>query len=178
MAPLIFKFQKIVVFICFIFIFVFDLVPLAVAGSLLYSNHLDCYNFAQPYMICFYLNMTNRYRLKHLYGDFVLRTWKSLAQLDLTTFVFCIAWSTSSCTARKIKIFGMRSSIFSNLATWGSWVFHLMPKHRRRVETQVKKWILARTLMKLVTHNKQSKRSFLTVRVSRKSHPHVIQSKR
>ncbi|XP_076821175.1 uncharacterized protein LOC143467659 [Clavelina lepadiformis] len=39
--------------------FTVTLVPLAVAGSLLYSNHLDCYNFAQPYMVCFYLNMTN-----------------------------------------------------------------------------------------------------------------------
>ncbi|CAK8686673.1 unnamed protein product [Clavelina lepadiformis] len=35
------------------------LVPLAVAGILIYSDHLDCYNFAQTYMVCFYLNMTN-----------------------------------------------------------------------------------------------------------------------
>ncbi|XP_076821161.1 complement receptor type 2-like [Clavelina lepadiformis] len=39
--------------------FTVTLIPLAVAGSLLYSNHLDCYNFAQPYMVCFYLYMTN-----------------------------------------------------------------------------------------------------------------------
>ena len=73
-------------------IFVFDLVPLAVAGILIYSDHLDCYNFAQTYMVFFYLNMTNRYRLKRLYGHFDFRVWKSLAQLYLKTSISFKAW--------------------------------------------------------------------------------------
>ncbi|CAK8686683.1 unnamed protein product [Clavelina lepadiformis] len=39
--------------------FTATLLPIVVTAYLFYSGHLDCDDFAQPYLICFYFSMTN-----------------------------------------------------------------------------------------------------------------------